>query len=318
MNIEVMEQLLKDLAANVGYDLISTPFDTPFAEASIEGLPDSKQFFWPVPASILNDKEHEGFRKMCIDADIIDTVCTTSFPWPNDEEDSVAIIMIDVTRRRRGSIKFVYANDWEIAHDIDMAAVCNLLIHDLFPGEQLLAFQMDEDTMDEELDAKWNKQVCIFAACDVKSLLPSDYLNKPGSCDEEGMCSVGEVFDILYPISSKDILELKTSAILISTTGNLSPQIVKSEDNWHDISLDDKMLLVPEDGYKVDYNFALQQFSKEEILRQLPITRRITWNDMLRVQIERNGLYTISVDELLSGLEDFTNHLKDSKGKTDK
>ena len=30
MNIEVMEQLLKDLAANVGYELIPNPFDTPF------------------------------------------------------------------------------------------------------------------------------------------------------------------------------------------------------------------------------------------------------------------------------------------------
>ena len=77
MNIEVMEQLLKDLAANVGYELIPNPFDTPFEEASIEGLPDSKQFFWPVPTSALNDKEHEEFRKMCVEADIIDTVCTT-------------------------------------------------------------------------------------------------------------------------------------------------------------------------------------------------------------------------------------------------
>ena len=59
MNIEVKEQLLKDLAANVGYDLIPAPFNTPFEEASIEGLPDSKQFFWPVPSSVLNDKEHE-------------------------------------------------------------------------------------------------------------------------------------------------------------------------------------------------------------------------------------------------------------------
>ena len=71
MNIEVMEQLLKDLAANVGYDLIPSPFDTPFVEASVEGLPDSKQFFWTVPASVLNSKEQEEFRKMCIEADII-------------------------------------------------------------------------------------------------------------------------------------------------------------------------------------------------------------------------------------------------------
>ena len=117
MNIEAMEQLLKDLAANVGYDLIPAPFDTPFEEASIEGLPDSKQFFWPVPTSVLNDKGHEEFRKMCVEADIIDTVCTTSFPWPSDENAHVAILLIDVTRRRRGSIKFVHADEWDISKD---------------------------------------------------------------------------------------------------------------------------------------------------------------------------------------------------------
>ena len=121
MNIEVMEQLLKDLAANVGYELIPNPFDTPFEEASIEGLPDSKQFFWPVPSSVLNDKEHEEFRKMCVEADIIDTVCTTSFPWPSDENAHVAILLIDVSRRRRGSIKFVHADEWDISKDSDMA-----------------------------------------------------------------------------------------------------------------------------------------------------------------------------------------------------
>ena len=115
MNIEVMEQLLKDLAANVGYDLIPSPFDTPFVEASVEGLPDSKQFFWTVPASVLNSKEQEEFRKMCIEADIIDTVCTTSFSWPTDENERVAILLIDVTRRRRGSIKFVDASAWNIS-----------------------------------------------------------------------------------------------------------------------------------------------------------------------------------------------------------
>lgn len=306
MNIEVMEQLLKDLAANVGYDLIPSPFDTPFVEASVEGLPDSKQFFWTVPASVLNSKEQEEFRKMCIEADIIDTVCTTSFSWPTDENERVAILLIDVTRRRRGSIKFVDASAWNISEETDMAAVCNLLIHDMFPGEYHLAFQMNENTMDEGLDNCWNEQVCIYPACDVKSLHPNDYLHKLGY-GKEGMCLISDVFDIHYPIATKDIAELDRTAIILSTIGKLAPQVIRSSDDVHNTSLDNKMLLVPDDGYQVDFDVAIKLFEKEEILRQLPITRRITWNDMWRVQIKRSGLYTktsVPFDDLLARLTD--------------
>ena len=306
MNIEVMEQLLKDLAANVGYDLIPSPFDTPFVEASVEGLPDSKQFFWTVPASVLNSKEQEEFRKMCIEADIIDTVCTTSFSWPTDENERVAILLIDVTRRRRGSIKFVDASAWNISEETDMAAVCNLLIHDMFPGEYHLAFQMIEDVMDEGLDDCWNEQVCIYPACDVNSLHPNDYLHKLGY-GGEGMCLISDVFDILYPIAAKDVAGLNKPAILLSTIGKLTPQVIRSSDDVHNTSLDDKMLLVPNDGYQVDYDVAIKLFEKEEILRQLPITRRITWSDMWRVQIERSGLYSktsVPFDDLLARLTD--------------
>lgn len=301
-----MEQLLKDLAANVGYDLIPSPFDTPFVEASVEGLPDSKQFFWTVPASVLNSKEQEEFRKTCIEADIIDTVCTTSLPWPTDENDHVAILLIDVIRRRRGSVKFVDASAWNISEETDMAAVCNLLIHDMFPGEYHLAFQMNEDVMDEGLDDCWNEQVCIYPACDVNSLHPNDYLHKLGY-GEEGICLIADVFDIRYPIAAKDIAELDRTAIILSTIGKLAPQVIRSSDDVHNTSLDNKMLLVPDDGYQVDFDVAIKLFEKEEILRQLPITRRITWNDMWRVQIKRSGLYTktsVPFDDLLARLTD--------------
>ena len=307
-NIEVMEQLLKDLAANVGYTLIPDPFDTPFEEASIEMLTDSKLFFWTVPTSVLNSKEHEDFRKMCIEADIIDTVCTTSFPWPSFEDDTVAILLIDVTRRRRGSIKFVDASAWDISDETDMAAVCNMLIHDLFPGEHLLAFQMNEDAMDEGLDDSWNEQICIFAACDVDSLHPCDYIHMLGY-DKAEMCLVADVFDICCPVAAKDIEGLNKPAILLSTTGKLAPQVIEPRKEV-DANLDDKMLLVPNDGYQVDFDYALKVFGKEEVLRQLPITRRITLSDMWRVQLQKSGLYTIneeerqkSFDDLLAGLK---------------
>ena len=303
MNIEVMEQLLKDLAANVGYELIPNPFDTPFEEASIEGLPDSKQFFWPVPTSVLNDKEHEEFRKMCVEADIIDTVCTTSLSWPSDENAHVAILLIDVTRRRRGCIKFVYADEWDISKDSDMAGVCNMLIHDLFPGEDLLAFQMNEDQMDIWLDEQWNHQVCVFAACDVTSLLPKDYLYKSGIPTDGNMCLASEVFDIRYPISAKDIAELKETAILLSTTGLLRPQLVTPSEDVS--SLDDKMLLVPETGYNVNFAVTLQQLTKEDVLRQLPISRRITVSDMWRLKLNRIGLFDISEEERDKSIEEF-------------
>ena len=289
MNIEVMEQLLKDLAANVGYDLIPAPFDTPFEEASIEGLPDSKQFFWPVPSSVLNDKEHEEFRKMCVEADII---------------------LIDVTRRRRGSIKFVHADEWDISKDSDMAGVCNMLIHDLFPGEHLLAFQMNEDQMDIWLDEPWSHQVCVCAACDVDSLLPKDYLYEAGipDNDTEEVCLASKVFDIRYPISAKDIAELKGTAILLSTNGLLQPQLVTPGEDVP--SLYNKMLLVPEVGYHVDFAVALQLFTKEDVLRQLPISRRLTINDMWRLKLNRVGLYDFSKEERDKFYEDFLQSVK--------
>ena len=308
MNVEVMELLLKDLAANVGYDLIPSPFDTPFEEASIEGLPDSKQFFWPVPASVLSDKEHEEFRKMCIEADIIDTVCTTSLPWPSDEDEYVAILLIDVTRRRRGCIKFVHADEWDISTDKDMAGVCNMLIHDLFPGEDLLAFQMDEDQMDIWLDEPWGHQVCVCAACDIDSLFPIDYLYEAGIPDDDNICLASEVFDIRYPVSAKDIAELKGTAILLSTRGLLHPQLVMPCEDVP--TLDDKMLLVPEVGYHVDFTVALQQFTKEDVLRQLPISRRITVSDMWRLRLNCSGLYDLSKEERDKALEEWQQSYK--------
>ena len=114
---EEIEQLLKDLAANVGYDIIPAPFNTPFAEESFTDLPESKQFLWTLPTSVLNNEEHKPFRRMCVEADIIDTVCTTSFSWPSNKKDQVAIILVDLTRRRRGCIKFVDACKWDIADE---------------------------------------------------------------------------------------------------------------------------------------------------------------------------------------------------------
>ena len=280
---------MRDLAAIVGYDLIPAPFDSPFEEASIEGLPDSKQLLWPVPASVLNDKEHEEFRKMCVEADIIDTVCTTSLSWPSDVDDHIAILLIDVTRRRRGCIKFVHADEWDISKDSDMAGVCNMLIHDLFPGEDLLAFQMNEDQMDLCLDEPWNHQVCVCERCDVDSLFPKDYLYKAGIPDDDNVCLASEVFDIRYPVSAEDIAELEGTAILLSTRGLLCPQLVRPKEDVP--SLDNKMLLVPEAGYHVDFTVALQQFCKEDVLRQLPISRRITVSDMWRLRLNCSGLY---------------------------
>ena len=310
MNPEVMEQLLKDLAANTGYDLIPEPFNTPFESASIKGLPDTERFLWPVPSFVLNDKEHEEFRKMCIDADIIDTVCTTSFSWPSKEDDHISILLIDVTRRRRGSIKFVDVTLWKDHSDeTDMAGICNLLIHDVFPGEYHLAFQMNENAMDLGLDDCWDEQVCCIAACDVISLHPNDHIHKLGY-GKEGMCIVADVFDIYHSDELADIIStLKKPAILLSVVGKLCPQIIEPGTEIQNLSLEDKMLLVPNDGYNVDMDLALQLFSKEEVLRQLPIARRITFSDMWRVQIESGDWYSkepIDFDDLVKSLSSLT------------
>ena len=293
-NMEVIEQLLKDLAANIGYDLIPAPFDTPFEEASIERLTGSKQFFWTVPASVLNSKEHEDFRKMCIEADIIDTVCTTSFPWPFDEGNHVTILMIDVTRRRRGSIKFVDASAWDISDETDMAAVCNMLIHDLFPGEDLLAFQMNEDVMDFELDDCWDEQVRLVPARRIdSSLLPQDYLPKPVAQPGFKYVRLDGIFDIIDLDSAKivknlqesdtfkselfgyilhdNILELSVPAITISAYGNLRPQKVLPKATPVVINLNENIVLIPHSYIpSIDLDYLVEQLSKESTLRQLP------------------------------------------------
>ena len=317
MNIEVMKQLLKDLAANVGYDLIPAPFDTPFEEASIEGLPDSKQFFWPVPTSVLNDKEHEEFRKMCVEADIIDTVCTTSFPWPSDENAHVAILLIDVTHRRRGSIKFVDSSVWDISDETDMAAVCNMLVHDLFPGEDLLAFQMNEDAMDEGLDYRWNEQVRLVSACKVRdSLLPRNYLLRPVAKQGFKYVRLDEVFSIedLDGVETNKILcnkiqvdnfeelhgykiidnliELNVPAIVISAYGDLQPQKAIPEKDPVVIDMNEKIVLIPRSYLEkpLDLDCCVEQLKKEMTMRQLPFLpypdARLIEEDLMGVLIE--------------------------------
>ena len=315
MNIVEMKQLLIDLAANVGYELIPAPFDLPFEEKSLELLPNCKQLFWTVPTSVLNSKNHESFRRMCIEADVIDTVCTTSLPWPSDEKDRVAILLIDATRRRRGSIKFVDASDFNYKDEEFIAIVCNMLVHDLYPGGDLLAFPVYEDTQDLQLDDTWNEQVCIYASRDICSLHPSDYIHKVGS-KEKGYCLLSDVFDIYDQLSSKVINGLSKDAILLSTWGKLSPQIIKPGQDVKNISLEDKILLVPDVGFVVNYDFALQLLQKEEVLRQLPITRRITFNDVWRVKIETRSLYTISEDEWQNFFDDLF-HQKGFMKKSD-
>ena len=318
MNIEVMEQLLKDLAANVGYDLIPAPFDTPFEEASIEGLPDSKQFFWPVPSSVLNDKEHEEFRKMCVEADIIDTVCTTSFPWPSDENAHVAILLIDVTRRRRGSIKFVDSSVWDISDETDMAAVCNMLIHDLFPGENLLAFQMNENAMDEGLDYRWNEQVHLVSASKIgRSLSPRNYILRPVAKQGFKYIRLDEVFSIedLEGVETNkflcnklqadnfeklngykiidNLIELNVPAIIISAYGDLQPQKVIPEKHPVVIDMNEKIVLIPHSYLMkkpLDLDYCVEQLKKEMTMRQLPFLpypdARLIEEDLMGVLIE--------------------------------
>lgn len=188
MNIEKKVQLLKDLAANVGYKLIPAPFDTPFVEDSLEELPfdeECKQVFWTVPESVLNSKEHEELRKKFVKADVLDSVCVTSIPWASDNDERVAILLIDLDRKRRGSLKFVDASQWDISQEMDMAAVCDLLVHDIFPGEDFLAFWLDGDVvMDEYVDNRWDEQVRVVPSGDISvrngySLLPFTYMPKP-------------------------------------------------------------------------------------------------------------------------------------------
>ena len=322
MNNEVMEQLLRDLAANVGYDLIPAPFETPLEEASIEGLPDSKQFFWPVPVSVLNDKEHEEFRKMCVEADIIDTVCTTSLFWPSDENDHVAILLIDVTRRRRGCIKFVDSSAWDISDETDMAAVCNMLIHDLFPGENLLAFQMNENAMDDGLDDRWNEQVRLVSACKVgDSLLPHYYMLRPVAKQGFKYVRLDDVFTIedlesaytwqriekqrmaidndsddLYDIRGYKfndyVIELNVPAIIVSTHGEFLPQKIVPGKSPVAIDLKEKIVLIPRSYLKkpLDLDCCVEQLNKEMTLRQLPFLpnpdAHLEEDDLIGVLIE--------------------------------
>ena len=297
MNIEVKEQLLKNLAANIGYELIPNPFGMPFEEASLETLPDDKQFVWPVPVSVLSDDVHKDFRKMWIDADLIDTIAELSWAWPSNEDDRMAILLIDITRSRRGTVKFVDATDWDIEKDEYMAGVCNMLIHDLYPGEDLLAFDVNEDIKDLWLDEPWNEQVCILAARDIEeeSLLPSSYIFKfEQQVDSK---TLGDLFDI-KPLMPKDTtLKLEKSAIVISTMGKLNPLKIEYKGEPITLSLKDKMVLIPKVDDCYDLDQVVEMFAKEEVLRQLPIFRRINWYDVFNLKINYSGFLIVSEDE---------------------
>ena len=305
-----IEQLMKDLAANVGYDIIPAPFNTPFAEENFAHLPESKQFLWTIPTSVLNNEEHKQFREMCVKADIIDTVCTTSFLWPSNKEDHVAIILVDLTRRRRGCIKFVDACKWDIAGETGMAAVCNMLIHDLFPGEDLLAFEMNEDAMDIDLDDRWNDQVRLITSRKVReSLLPQDYMPKPVAkpgfkyvrlddifqiedlTDAELSPNLGkylpEDIDIMGYSVHDNIMELKRPAIVVSAYGDLRPQKVVPNETPVKIELREKVVLRPSCSSDIDLDYIVEQLGKESTLRQLPFPNsRLTLWDLMGVLIE--------------------------------
>lgn len=302
MNNEVMEQLLKDLAANIGYELIPNPFGTPFEEASLVTLPDDKQFVWPIPASVLNDEEHKDFRKMWIDADLIDTVAELSWAWPSNENDRMCILLIDISRSRRGTVKFLDATDWDINKNEHMAGVCNLLIHDLFPGDDLLAFEVNEDTMDLWLDEPWNEQVCILAARDIESLLPSSYIFKPSSYIFKNKYRtdsdvLGGFFDIKPHTIEGTTINLEKSAVVVSTIGKLNPSKIEYKGEPITLSLKDKMVLIPDVDDCYDLDRVVEMFTKEEVLRQLPIYRRINWYDMFNLMVNYSGFLRVSEDE---------------------
>lgn len=293
MNVEVMEQLLKDLAANVGYDLIPAPFDTPFEKDGIKVTLPSR-FIWPIPVSVLRDESHKDYRKTWIDADLIDTVLELSWAWPGDENEHMAILLINVMRSRRGSVKFVDATSWNIEKEEEMAAVCNLLIHDLFPGEHHLAFLLNEDLMDLELDNRWNEQVCLIAAtdiissCETISLQPADYIVKP---DMNNKCRLSDVCDIECSMSSDKVFKLEESAIVLSSIGKLNPSKIVYKGAPINISLKDKIVLVPDNN--IDIECIFKQLISEEVLRQLPLMRRINFNDMWHLLIDTDGLFLI-------------------------
>lgn len=297
MNIEEMEQLLKDLAANVGYELIPNPFDTPFEESSLEMLPDEKQFIWPVPASVLNDEAHKDFRKMWVNADLIDTVAELSWAWPSNEEDRMVILLIDLTRSRRGTVKFVDATAWDISDETDMAAVCNFLIHDLFPGENLLAFKIDVDTMDLEVDDRWCDQVVLVSATKIKgSLLPHEFLPKPIAKQGFEYVRLDDIFyiedlegaEISKRINDKlpnkivekqdsflhdnNMLEIKVPAMTVSVYGNFRPQKINPEATSGMVDLNEKIVLIPCTVYYdlPDLDYLVEQLCKESTVRQLP------------------------------------------------
>lgn len=295
MNIEVMEQLLKDLAANVGYELIPNPFDTPFEEASLKTLPDDKQFIWPVPVTVLTDVAHKDFRKMWIDADLIDTVAELSWTWPNSEDERMAILLVDITRSRRGSVKFVDASDFDINDSEYRAGVCNMLIHDQYPGEYSLAFDVCGDVKDLWLDNSWNEQVCVVPVRDVETFLPNDYIVKPSVFINGEHELLGDLFDIEYSSEFKE--SLKRSAIAISVKGRLDPIKIELPESSKVLSLEDKVILTPTKEY-INLDYVLEQLSKEEVIRQLPIHRKIFVDDVWRVNISVcDQLYLLSKEE---------------------
>ena len=79
--------------------------------------------------------------------------------------------------------------------------------------------------------------------------------------------------------------------------GKLNPLKIEYKGEPITLSLKDKMVLIPEVDDCYDLDRVVEMFANEEVLRQLPISRRINWHDMFNLKINYSGSLRVPEDE---------------------
>ena len=148
-----------------------------FLENGVERLKEHDGQLCIVPATFLDDEEHENLRKELLRKDVIASVTLLRHKWPTKVEDRLCLILLKINRGElNGNIKYIDATD-----DYSIGAwTGNLLAHIKFPREELLTFPMDEDDMDD-LSDNWNSLTCVRGvAYETKnsSINPREYVDR--------------------------------------------------------------------------------------------------------------------------------------------
>ena len=172
-----------------------------------------------------------------------------------------------------------------------------------------MAFGLDEDTMDLELDFTWNEQVCVVPSDNLLgshkySLLPLSHMPKPVAKLGFKYARLDGLFyieDFQINIEAKAAGEEKSHVDNPASEKNMKYSELPDFRDYIDyddhiemvepaiVDMPDFLILTPKNK-KLDLNYLLEQLGKENTLRQLPFRPypggKIEWKDLNGVLVE--------------------------------